>query len=318
MIDQNTIIEIINKGLPILASSPVLIKLFETVGSVVKALYTPTLTLKNGKAEVDVEIYRKQQEGKLMENQPFTLYEITKLKNFISSAGFAAMELQESDEQVDTKIEFDWIMRFFDAVGNISNEELQRLWGKVLAGEMKQSGTCSLRTMDIIRNLSQKEAGIFNKLSHYVLQSGDYYFILNNGFCGQNEDNVESYNYILKTGLKYSDSVIPMIECGLLSVDNALATDFESNNVLSIQNQEIACFIIANSDSRLNYISIEPYFLTKSGIELYNIIQRMSDYHVNNDYFIICLRELKKQYPNLTFSAHRIMGENNFEPNDLL
>ena len=47
------------------------------------------------------------------------------------------MELQESDEQVDTKIEFDWIMRFFDAVGNISNEELQRLWGKVLAGEMK-------------------------------------------------------------------------------------------------------------------------------------------------------------------------------------
>lgn len=56
MIDQNTIIEIINKGLPILASSPVLIKLIETVGGIVKTLYTPTLTLKNGKAEVDVEI----------------------------------------------------------------------------------------------------------------------------------------------------------------------------------------------------------------------------------------------------------------------
>ena len=99
MIDQNTIIEIINKGLPIVASSPVLIKLIETVGGVVKALYTPTLTLKNGKAEVDVEMYRKQQEGKLMENQPFTLYEITKLKNFVSSANFAAIELQGNNEQ---------------------------------------------------------------------------------------------------------------------------------------------------------------------------------------------------------------------------
>lgn len=318
MIDQNTIIEIINKGLPILASSPVLKKLIGTVGGIIKTLYTPTLTLKNGKAEVDVEIYRKQQEGKLLENQTFTLYEITKLKNFVSSAGFAAMELKGDNEQVDPKIEFDWIMRFFDAVGNISNEELQRLWGKVLAGEMKQSGTCSLRTMDIIRNLSQKEAEIFNKLSRYVLQSGDCYFILNNGFCEKSEDNVESYNYILKTGLKYSDSVIPMIECGLLSVDNALATDFESDNVLSIQNQEMVCFVIADSDSRLNSISIEPYFLTKSGMELYNIIQGMSDYHVNNDYPIICLRELKKQYPNLTFSTHRIIGENDFDPNDLL
>ena len=42
-------------------------------------------------------------------------------------------------------------MRFFDAVGNVSNEELQKLWGKVLAGEMQQPGSCSLRTMEVIR-----------------------------------------------------------------------------------------------------------------------------------------------------------------------
>ena len=317
MIDQNTIIKIINKGLPILATSPVLKKLIETVGSVVKTLYTPTLTLKNGKAEVDVEIYRKQQEGKLLENQTFTLYEITKLKNFVSSVGFAAMELQGDNEQVDPKIEFDWIMRFFDAVGNISNEELQRLWGKVLAGEMKQSGTCSLRTMDIIRNLSQKEAEIFNKLSRYVLQSDDYYFMLNNGFCEKSENNVGSYNYILKTGLNYSDSIIPMIECGLLSTDNSSAY-FVIDDVLNFQNQEIICFVIPDNDSGAKYTRIELCSLTKSGIELYNIIQGMSDYHVNNDYPIICFRELKKQYPNLTFSAHRRIGENNFESNDLL
>jgi len=42
------------KRLLIVVFFPVLIKLIETVGGVVKALYTPTLTLKNGKVEVDV------------------------------------------------------------------------------------------------------------------------------------------------------------------------------------------------------------------------------------------------------------------------
>lgn len=318
MIDQNTIIEIVNTSLPILASSPVLIKLVESVEDVIKTLYAPALTLKNGKAEVDVEVYRKQQNDRLLENQTFTLYEITKLKNFVNSANFASIELQRNDEQdVGDDIDFDWIMRFFDAVGNISNEELQKLWGKVLAGEIRHSGTCSLRTMDIVRNLSQNEAKIFNKLSQYVLQSGDCYFILNDGFCELNEYNIKSHEYILKTGLKYSESIIPMIECGLLSVDNALATDFESDNVLSIQNQKIVCFVIAYGIGR-HSISIEPYFLTTSGIELYNIIQSMSDYNVNVDYPILCFRELKNQYPNLTFSVHKIIGINDFEADDLL
>ena len=75
--DQNQIIELINTNLPIIAASPVVVKLIESVGNVVKALYLPTLTFKKGKAEVDVEMYRKQQEQGFLENQTFTLYEVT-------------------------------------------------------------------------------------------------------------------------------------------------------------------------------------------------------------------------------------------------
>lgn len=125
MLDHNTILEIINSTLPVLASSPVLIKLFGTIENVIKTLYMPTLTLKNGKAEVDVEIYRKKNEAILL-NQTFTLYEITKLKNFVKAANFAAAELQNYREQStnDNNLDFDWIMRFFDAVSNVSNEEM--------------------------------------------------------------------------------------------------------------------------------------------------------------------------------------------------
>lgn len=322
MIDQNTLVEMINTSLPVLvtsaATSPVLIQLVKTVENVVKTLYEPRLAFRNGKAEVDVELYRKQKEIEFLENQTFTLYEVTKLKNFVKTANFAAEELQKEEQTVSgDSIDFDWIMRFFDAVGNVSNEELQKLWGKVLAGEIKQSGTCSLRTIDIIRNMSQKEAEIYNKLCKFVVSSGDCYFIFHSGFSDLNNRNQDSHNYILKTGLNYSDSIIPMIECGLLSVDNDLATDFAANKVLGIQNQEVRCFIIANK-SKKNFLSIEPYFLTTSGVELYKIIGSMSDFEPNNEYPILCFKELKKQYPKLSISAHRINSWDDFDEEDLL
>jgi len=51
-------------------------------------------------------------------------------------------------------------MRFFDVVGNISNEDLQQLWGKVLANEIAKPKACSLRTLDMIRKMEIKNARI--------------------------------------------------------------------------------------------------------------------------------------------------------------
>ena len=113
------------------------------------------------------------------------------------------------------------------------------------------------------------------------------------------------------------DSVNPLIECGLLTVDNGVATDFKASNILSIQNKEIVCCIIAD-ESKENFISIEPYVLTTSGKELYNIIKNTSEYKPNIEYPLLCFRELKDMYPNLLFSAHSIVGEDEFDPHNIL
>lgn len=318
MFDQNTVIDIVNTALPILASSKVVIKLINVIEDVVKTLYAPILTLKNGKAEVDVEIYRKQKENDLLVNQTFTLYEITKLKNFVSSAEFAYEELKKDSASCDDEpIDFDWIMRFFEAVSNISNEELQKLWGKVLAGEIKHSGSCSLRTLGIIQNMSSKEAKIYNQMCEYVLVSGDCYFIFSNGFSDFNEANENTHKYLADIGLNYSDNVIPLIEAGLLSTNNNLATNFKTNNVLSINNSGILCLIIAD-ETKDNFMEIESYFLTTSGIELYNIIKSTADFKTNIDYPILCFRELKSAYPELSITAYRIIGEDDIDSTDLL
>lgn len=323
MIDQNTIIEIINNSLPIVAtvaSSKSIVKLLDIIEKSLKALYMPSFTLKNGKAKVDVEMYRKKQEG-LLENQIFTVNEVRKLKNFINTTNFAKEELENFNGFCsDDNIDFDWLMRFFDAVSNISNEELQRLWGKILAGEIRQPGICSLRTIECVRNMSQKEAEIYNKLCKYVLKSGNCYFIFNYGFCESDNYNKDCVNYILKTGLNYSESIIPMLECGLLSIDNALATNFKTDNILAIQNDKVICFVITDR-TKESFISIEPYFLTNIGIELFNIIQSMPAFKSNVDYQTLCFKTLKEQYiqnTELTICAYNIIGEDEFDPNDLL
>lgn len=319
MIDQNGLIEIINSVAPVIATSPVLIKLFDTATDIFKTLYTPTLTLKNGKAEVDVEIYKKQKNMELFENQTFTMYEIAKLKNFVHTVNFAAEELNEENEQTcsDEPVDFDWLMRFFDAVSNISNEELQKLWGQVLAGEIKQPGVCSLRTLDIIRNLSQKEAKIFNNLCRYVVSSGDCTFIFSNGFHELDGTNEKSYAIIENTGMKYSTHIVPMIESGLLSIDNALTTDFKTNNILHMHDTSIICLIFAD-ENKNNFLSIEPYFLTTSGIELFKIISSSPNFTENTEYKLCCYQELKETYTDLKISAYRITGTNSFENKDLL
>ena len=312
MLDTNTIMEIVNTSMPIIASSPVAIKLISVVENVLKTLYIPALTLKKGKAEVDVEIYRQQKNNELLNNQTFTLYEITKLKNFINTAQYASEELEnDNSEYSDEQVDFDWIMRFFDAVGNISNVDMQKLWGKVLAGEIKQPGICSLRTLDIIRNMSAKEAQTYNELCKYVLTSGDCYFILSNGFYEFNADNTDTYMYMKNKELNFSDNIMPMIESGLISVTHNLATNFSTCNILKINNDQFLCLIISKgpNDEKDRPFEIEAYFLTTSGIELYNIIKNTSDFKSNLEYHVLCFRELKRDYPDLSISAYQIIDD---------
>ena len=317
MIDEKAIVEIINNILPIAVSSPVLVKLISVVENVIKTLYAPILTFKNGKAEVDVEIYRQQQGNALLSGQTFTLYEITKLKNFVHTAQFANEELQNDDFPYDDEqVDFDWIMRFFDAVSNISNSDMQKLWGKVLAGEIRHPGICSLRTIDIIRNMSVKEAKYYNELCKYVLISGDCYFICAGGFSDVGNADSDAHAYMQNKGLNYSDTITPIIESGLLSVANTIATDFATNNVLKIQNEKLLCLVISNNDKN-NFMEIDSYLLTTSGIELYNIIKNTVGFELDKDYNILCFKELKHMYPNLKITVHRVIDENDISENIL-
>lgn len=86
----------------------------------------------------------------------------------------AAEQLKDEPPVENQPLDEDWIARFLNYAEDIGNEEMQHLWGKILAGEIKQPRTFSLRTLDVVRNLSKEDANAIMKVSNLAFMSANY------------------------------------------------------------------------------------------------------------------------------------------------
>lgn len=89
----------------------------------------------------------------------------------VTKALLHAEQTLEQDAQVppEAKVDEDWLFKWRDSASQVSSEELQNLWGRLLAGEIKAPGNYSLRTLEFLKNLSQQEAEAIAKLSQFVV-----------------------------------------------------------------------------------------------------------------------------------------------------
>lgn len=91
--------------------------------------------------------------------------------NVAKAVTYAEQHLKDDPQQPpESKIEDDWLFRWRDYAGEVSSEQLQIVWGKLLAGELKSPGSYSLRALEFLRNLSPSEAKEIALLSRFVLK----------------------------------------------------------------------------------------------------------------------------------------------------
>lgn len=93
-----------------------------------------------------------------------------RLMNVGAIADHAAEELKNK-EVSDHDHDPDWTARFFDGAQEVSSEELQKLWGRILAGEVKSPGQTSLRTLSILRDMTQQDAMDFSNLMRFRISN---------------------------------------------------------------------------------------------------------------------------------------------------
>jgi hypothetical protein len=69
----------------------------------------------------------------------------------------------------DREVDDDWLFIWRDYAGKVSAEDMQRLWGSVLAGEIKSPGRYSIRSLELLKTLSKQEAEIISRIASFVI-----------------------------------------------------------------------------------------------------------------------------------------------------
>jgi len=62
----------------------------------------------------------------------------------------------------------DWTSRFFQECQDISDEQMQQIWARILAGEVARPGSFAPRTLSIVRDLTKEDADLFAKVCSFT------------------------------------------------------------------------------------------------------------------------------------------------------
>lgn len=173
----------------------------------------------------------------------------------ISEAAINELPSHVSSDPVDE----DWRTRFFDIAENISNSDMQMLWGKVLAGEVAQPGSYSLRTLDVLKNLTQHEAHLFQQARNLVF---DDEFIL----------KIDHKLTFEKYGLTFSD-ILELRAAGILQEGdnlNITVTVDPADSPIIFLNNGLSILIMCPTAPKVTFYVIT---LTSAGRELITLIK---------------------------------------------
>ena len=110
------------------------------------------------KAESDIEItdlHRRAEQRRIEE-------EAKHQKNMEDITAKAAPHLNE-DANPDA-MDDDWVANLFDKCRIVSDDEMQSLWARVLAGEANTPGTYSKRTVNLLSDFDKNDADLFTRL----------------------------------------------------------------------------------------------------------------------------------------------------------
>lgn len=149
----------------------------------------------------------------------------------------------------------DWIHIYFESAKNTSDTYMQSVWAKVLAKELSEPDSFSYKTLDALKNMSENEFKLFEKLSaisiHGAIVKGAY---------------LDKYGFNWMTLQKLK-------EYGLISLDDSQRTiDVEANNTSSQTINDQYLILFTNNTSQKIDNNIQCFLLTNVAKELLSVI----------------------------------------------
>ncbi|MGZ5444729.1 MAG: DUF2806 domain-containing protein [Thermoanaerobaculia bacterium] len=141
--------------------------LVERISDAVGGLFRPYQVVRMARAEAEAERIRAETgiEVTDLHRRAFSrfLHEEARKQAHIEEVTRLALPQLDQDAQPE-QIEEDWLTNFFDKCRLTSDQQLQELWSRVLAGEANAPGRFSRRTVSFIASLDTMEAQRFTAI----------------------------------------------------------------------------------------------------------------------------------------------------------
>lgn len=247
-------------------------KLIGEVSKAIGLIYKPRAIRKEAEAEAfKIETIAKanakkalieyEAENELVKRTKERLFnqEINRQKNLeeITEKSINFLPETVSAEPLDS----DWRTRFFNKAQDISESETQKIWAKILAEEVSIPGKISIRTLEVISNLTKKEAELFQIAC---------------GLATAKSYILKSNNDLKEFGLTFSD-ILTLRDAGLIHDSDNLVVNLVQTKIL---NNSTYFLVLGNDYYQLQprnktttvKIALPQYSFTTAGKELCSIL----------------------------------------------
>jgi len=216
--------------------------------------------------------------------------EMRKQQNIEAIIDKAYEELKDDESVSDEPVNDDWIVRFFNSVEDVSNDKLREIWGRILAGEIRQPGSSSFRTLETLKNMSFAEAELFEKLSFSIFHSGASVFI----------PSIKEIwnNYEIRF-----DDILRLDDAGIVNLTILRLTLAPIGDLYVFYNNHVIG-IFKSVDEKTAAVEMNAYSLTETGKELLNVVSPNKE---KSEFFALeIFKYLGGLYSTYQVSAHRI------------
>lgn len=176
--------------------------------------------------------------------------DVREISNIVSAYSFAINELKKLPGVDGENLDPDWATAFYDSAKGSSDEEIQVLWGKILAGEIAHHGKFYKRTLSILKNMESKEAKHFVELVPLLIA----------------KETVPEFIFQNNEFFQYND-LQTLMDCGIVNSSDGLYTYTGLDQVI------LPGFKLVSKNNDVKELYLEGFALTDAGLQLCQLIE---------------------------------------------
>ncbi|MBZ2162463.1 DUF2806 domain-containing protein [Alteromonas stellipolaris] len=245
-------------------------QLVDHVANAVGVIYEPTKIRRKAKAEAEALILEKKAQllSESISERAKVRVEIEQIRNQANIEGILEKSFKFLPDNKNVQASEDWLAEFFDRSKNVSNEEIQEAWAKVLAQECSMKGSFNYDALDLLKRFTLDDAAIFEKFFSSTFKCNDEFFLFEYA-----DRPFNSYTIFDDVGMLMND-VSRLIEIGAV-VKQEFSNFITSKETKLIHgDDEYSLKLVLNRHAGVEFINnyFYVYQLTTAGKQLSKII----------------------------------------------